>query len=134
VAIAVTDPNFSIPASSKMFGIYFSIFGAFMVLLRQLVWTGKREWMRQYHPSMMVISLAFLLPSSVYGTAMLIGAGSAWIWSKKSPRSFEMFRYAVSAGFMAGEGIGGVINAALTILGVDGDTFGSQVLCPGGRC
>jgi len=83
---------------------------------------------------MMIISLAFLLPSTVYGTAMLIGASVAWIWHAKSPRTFGMFGTAIAAGCMAGEGIGGVGNAALTIMGVDFDKAGTTFLCPAGKC
>lgn len=134
VAIAVTSSDFAIPSSSKWFSVFFSIFGVGMVLLRQVVWTGRLEWVRVYHPNMMIISLAFLLPSTVYGTAMFIGASFAWAWNKRSPQSFAVFGTAVAAGFMAGEGIGGVINAALTVVGVDFDKIGTNALCPGGRC
>jgi hypothetical protein len=83
---------------------------------------------------MMVIALAFIIPASVYGAAMLIGSGIAAIWVKKNPVGFEAFGYAVAAGFMAGEGIGGVVNAILQILGISGDVYGSQIGCPGDRC
>lgn len=83
---------------------------------------------------MMIISLAFLLPSTVYGTAMLIGASLAFAWHSKSPRSFGMFGAAVAAGLMAGEGIGGVLNAVLTIIGIDFDKIGTNLLCPAGKC
>lgn len=82
---------------------------------------------------MMIISLAFLVPSTA-GTAMLIGASIARVWQIKSPRVFAMFGTAVAAGFMAGEGIGGVVNAALTILGVNFEKIGTNVLCPAARC
>ncbi|KAI0378060.1 OPT superfamily oligopeptide transporter [Hypomontagnella monticulosa] len=134
VAVAVTSPDFSLPATSKWFSICFSIFGACMVLVRHCLWIGDREWVRKYHPNMMIISLAFLLPSTVYGTAMLIGASIACVWNSKSPRTFGMFGTAVAAGLMAGEGIGGVVNAVLTIMGVDFDKIGTNLLCPAGRC
>ncbi|KFY13087.1 hypothetical protein V492_03492 [Pseudogymnoascus sp. VKM F-4246] len=134
VAIAVTSSDFVIPSSSKWFSILFAVFGVFMVLLRHCVWTGRWEWVRAYHPNMMIISLAFLLPSTVYGTAMFIGASFAWAWNKRSPQSYAIFGSAVAAGFMAGEGIGGVINAALTVIGVDFDKIGTSFLCPGDKC
>ncbi|OTA93878.1 hypothetical protein M434DRAFT_284274 [Hypoxylon sp. CO27-5] len=134
VAVAVTSPDFTLPATSKWFSIFFAVFGASMVLVRHCLWTGNWEWMRKYHPNMMIISLAFLLPSTHYGTAMTIGASIAWAWHSHSPRTFATFGSAVAAGFMAGEGIGGVINAALTILGVDFDKIGTTFLCPAGSC
>lgn len=134
VAVAVTDPTFPIPISSRWFSVVFAIFGSGMVLVRHLLWTGKWAWVRKWHPSMMVIALAFIIPASVYGTAMLIGAIIAAIWAKKNPAGFEAFGYAVAAGLMSGEGIGGVVNAVLQILGVSGDVYGTQLGCPADRC
>jgi uncharacterized oligopeptide transporter (OPT) family protein len=132
--VAVVDPTLPIPVSSRNFAIAFAILGSVMVLVRQYLWTGKKEWVRQYHPNMMVLALAFIVPATVYGTAMLIGALIASVWARRNPQTFEMLGYAVAAGFMAGEGIGGVINAIIQIVGVSGDAFGTQVGCPGDRC
>lgn len=65
---------------------------------------------------------------------MLIGAIIAAIWHRYNAASFELLGYAVAAGLMAGEGIGGVINAVLTIIGIDGERFGVNWLCPGNKC
>jgi uncharacterized oligopeptide transporter (OPT) family protein len=64
VAIAVTDPTFPIPKSSGYFSIAFATFGSFMVLLKQYAWRGKLEWVKDYHPNMMCIALAFVLPQT----------------------------------------------------------------------
>lgn len=134
VAVAVVDPTLPIPVSSRNFAIVFALLGSAMVLVRQYLWTGKRERVRQYHPNMMVLALAFIVPATVYGTAMLIGALIAWSWARRNPQAFEMLGYAVAAGLMAGEGIGGVVNAILQIIGVSGDVFGTQIGCPADRC
>lgn len=43
--------------------------------------------------------------------------------------------YAVAAGLIAGEGIGGVINAVFQIAGISGpEKYGSTVGCPAGLC
>lgn len=49
---------------------------------------------------------------------------------KKNPASFDMFGYAIAAGLIAGEGIGGVVNAVLQILKVAGDRYGTTIGCP----
>lgn len=134
VAVAVTSPDFTPPETAKWFSICFAVFGSCMVLVRHCLWTGRWEWMRAYHPNMMIISMAFLLPNTVCGTAMLIGASTAGLWNAQSPRTFGMYGTALAAGLMAGEGIGGVVNAALTIMGVDFDAIGTNVLCPAGKC
>jgi uncharacterized oligopeptide transporter (OPT) family protein len=102
-----------------------------MVLVRHYVWVGRLEWARAYHPNMMCIALAFVLPQTIYGTAMTIGATIAYLWMKKRTASFELLGYAVAAGLIAGEGIGGVINAILQVAGVAGDKYGTLVACPG---
>jgi hypothetical protein len=65
VAVAATDPQLPIPASSGVFAIVFAIFGSLMVIIRNFVWVGKLEWVRNYHPNMMCVSLAFTLDKSV---------------------------------------------------------------------
>lgn len=129
-AVAVTDPTFPIPTSSGIFAIVFSIFGSFMVLLRHFVWTGRLEWMRKYHPNMMCIGLAFTLAQTQYGTAMCMGAILTIVWQRKNPESFDIYGYAVAAGLIAGEGIGGVINAVFQVAGISGDKYGTNVACP----
>ncbi|TLD26101.1 oligopeptide transporter [Venturia nashicola] len=134
VAIAATDPTLPIPTSAGIFAIIFAAFGCFMCVLRHYVWVGKLEWVRTYHPNMMCVSLAFVLPQTYYGTAMVIGSTAAYLWEKKNAKHYEVFCYAVAAGLIAGEGIGGVINAILQIAGVSGDYYGSGIACPGGAC
>ncbi|KAF3482129.1 uncharacterized protein GIQ15_04888 [Arthroderma uncinatum] len=133
-AVAVTDPDFPVPRSSVQFSIAMSIIGSILVLVRHNLWTGKWLWMRDYHPNMMTVAMAFLIPTTQYGTAMLTGTIIAMIWKRRNNASFDAYGYAVAAGFMAGEGIGGVVNAALTIIGIDGDRFGTGIGCPGGKC
>lgn len=134
VAIAVTDPTFPVPTSSGIFAVGFSTFGFLMVLLRHFVWTGRLEWVREWHPNMMSIALAFTLPQTQYGTAMVIGAVPAYIWQKKYPKNFDIFGYAVAAGLVAGEGIGGVVNAAFQVAGISGDKYGTNFGCPAKSC
>ena len=79
---------------------------------------------------MMCIGLAFVLPQTVYGTAMVIGSVWATVWAKRNPKTFDIYGYAIAAGLIAGEGIGGVINAIFQVAGISGDKYGSNVACP----
>lgn len=90
--------------------------------------------MRAYHPNVMILAMAFTLPAAQYGIAFLMGSLVAMVWRRKSPGGFEAYGYAVAAGFIAGEGIGGSVNAAMSILGIGGSGFGSGVGCPAGQC
>lgn len=153
-AVAMTDPTFPIPRSSGIFAIVFSIFGCAMTVIRHRCWVGKYEWMKTYHPNvrnfsfppsspaqtpkqtltspkqMMCIGLAFVLAQTQYGTAMVIGSAITTVWQAKKPRQFDIYGYAVAAGLIAGEGIGGVINAVFQIAGISGSTYGTNVGCP----
>ncbi|KAF2109711.1 OPT oligopeptide transporter protein-domain-containing protein [Lophiotrema nucula] len=129
-AVAVTDPTFPIPHSSGIFSIVFACFGSFMVMLRHYAWTGKREWIKKWHPNMMCIGLAFVLNQTQYGTAMTMGSAMAVIWAKKYPQNFDIYGFAVAAGLIAGEGIGGVINAIFEVAGISGTKYGSNTACP----
>jgi uncharacterized oligopeptide transporter (OPT) family protein len=134
-AVAVVDPDFPIPTSSGIFAIIFAVFGSIMVFIRHYVWVGKLEWVRTYHPNMMCIALAFVLPQTVYGTAMCMGAIPAYFWAKKKPEHFDIYGYAVAAGLIAGEGIGGVVNALFQVVGISGPTpYGTQIACPANSC
>lgn len=42
-----------------------------------------------------------------------------------------MYGFPLAAGLVAGEGIGGVMDALLAVAGVDGSKFGTSVGCPG---
>lgn len=134
VAVAVTADALPIPRSSAIFSVVFAVVGSVMVLIRHSVWTGRWEWMRKWWPNMMVVALAFIVPATIYGTAMVIGAIVAAFWSKRNQKSFDTYGFAIAAGMMAGEGIGGVVNAVLQIVGLSGDVFGTTVGCPAGKC
>jgi uncharacterized oligopeptide transporter (OPT) family protein len=53
---------------------------------------------------------------------MVMGSTWAHIWAKRNPTSFELLGFAIAAGLIAGEGIGGVINAIIQVAGVAGGT------------
>ncbi|KAK4495390.1 hypothetical protein PRZ48_013721 [Zasmidium cellare] len=134
VAVAMTDPEFPVPTSAGIFAIVFSIFGAIMIVIRHYAYRGKWEKYRVYHPNMMCIGLAFTLPQTVYGLAMVMGALPCYFWAKRSPKSFDIFGYAIAAGLIAGEGIGGVVNAIFQIAGISGSQYGTNVACPADSC
>jgi len=130
VAVAVTDPSFPIPPSAAVFSLAFALFGSAMVLVKHFCWRGRLEWVRDWHPNMMCVALAFVLPQTFYGTAMTMGAIATWVWQRRDAPGFEMTGYAIAAGLIAGEGIGGVINAVLQVVGLSGDRFGTNIGCP----
>ncbi|KAI0138722.1 oligopeptide transporter [Hypoxylon sp. NC0597] len=134
VAQAVTDPDVSIPLTSGIFSIVMGVFCIGQVVFRHFYLVGEREKYREYLPNWGAIALSFVLPNPVFTTAAMFGAIVAWIWRKWKLKSFDLYGYAVAAGFIAGEGLGGVIGAALQIGGVSGDILGTTAGCPAGYC
>ncbi|KAI3320458.1 OPT superfamily oligopeptide transporter [Xylariaceae sp. AK1471] len=134
VAQAVTDPAVHIPWTAGIFSIVMAIFCVGQVVFRHFYLVGEREWVRAYLPNWGAIALSFVLPNPVFTTASLFGALLAFAWRKWKLSSFELYGYAVAAGFIAGEGLGGVIGAVLQIAGVSGDVYGTNAGCPGNEC
>ncbi|KAI1306651.1 OPT oligopeptide transporter protein-domain-containing protein [Xylaria venustula] len=134
VAQAVTDPAVHIPWTSGIFSIVMAVVCVLQVIVRHFYLVGEREWVRNYLPNWGAIALSFVLPSPVFTTASLFGALVAFAWRKWKLSSFELYGYAVAAGFIAGEGLGGVVGAILQIAGVSGDVLGTNVGCPANAC
>jgi len=132
VAIAVTDPTFPIPTSSSTFAIIFGTVSVITIIFRHNCLVGERAKYRIWVPNFMAVGLAFVLPATQYSTAMLMGSIAAAIWAKRNPVGFDIYCYAVAAGMIAGEGLGGVVNTILEVAGVGSSVYASPVGCPGG--
>ncbi|KOS18185.1 Metal-nicotianamine transporter YSL2 [Escovopsis weberi] len=132
VAQAVTLPELPIPWSCGAFTIAVGIFCALQAIFKNFYLVGPREKYRIWLPNWMSIGVAWVLgPDSGFANAILFGSITAWWWRKYFPQHFEMYAYAIAAGLIAGEGLAGVVNAALTLGGVDGTVKGTMIALPG---
>jgi OPT family oligopeptide transporter len=134
VAQAVTDPNVSIPLKSGIFAIVMGVVSIIQVVVRHFFLVGEREKWRRWLPNWGAIALSWVIPAPVFANAALLGAIVAALWRKYDMRTWDIYGYAVAAGFIAGEGLGGVVGAILTLAGVDGGTKGSMIACPADSC
>jgi len=134
VAEAVTLPSIAIPTSCIIFSCVMGAVGVTQTLVRNYYLVGEREKWRVWLPNWMAVALGWIIPQTVYSTAMLMGATFAHFWVKKYPNNFDTYCYAIAAGMIAGEGFGGVVGAVLTIAGVDGDVLGTGLGCPANMC
>jgi len=107
VSVAVTKPKLPIPTTSGYFSIGFGILAVASVLFRHFVLVNERARWRPWVPNFMAIGLAFVLPTTIYSTAMVIGSMFAFLWGRFHPRSFQALCFSIAAGMIAGEGIGG---------------------------
>ncbi|KDR80207.1 hypothetical protein GALMADRAFT_242499 [Galerina marginata CBS 339.88] len=128
VALAVTSPKLPIPPSSGYTAIALGVFSIFSVIIKKY-FIPKKYW--GYVPNWNAVGLAFVVPQVYYSLAMAFGSSFNYFWALRSPASFDMYMFAVAAGGLAGEGLGGVFQALLAVAGVDGGKFGTAIGCPG---
>jgi len=95
---------------------------------------GPKEKYRKWLPNWMAVALAFVIPQTYYSTAMLMGAVASHYWAKRNAKNFDMYCYAIAAGLIAGEGLGGVVGACLELGGVSGSKLGTNIGCPALSC
>ena len=88
-----------------------TIIGASVPLLRKI------EAIKKWVPSGLAMGIAFIIPA-FYSLVMFYGMVAWWIWNKKNPSAVEKFNFAMASGLVAGEGLMGIVNAALTMLGI----------------
>ncbi|KAF8893198.1 oligopeptide transporter [Gymnopilus junonius] len=128
VALAVTSPKLPIPKSSGYTAIALGIFSILSLIVRNY-FIPKKYW--HYVPNWNAVGLAFVTPQIFYSLAMAVGSTFNFFWQHRSPANFDMYMFAVAAGMLAGEGLGGVFQALLAVAGVDGSKFGTVIGCPG---
>ncbi|KAF5516741.1 putative oligopeptide transporter [Colletotrichum siamense] len=133
VAEAVTLPELPITRSCGIFTIVMGVVCVLQAALKNFYLVGNRTKYRDYLPNWMSIGVAWVLgPDSGYANAIMFGAITAWWWRKYFPKNFETHCFAAAAGLIAGEGFGGVINAALELGGASGSFYGTEIAIPGG--
>ncbi|KAG6899675.1 hypothetical protein C0993_008029, partial [Termitomyces sp. T159_Od127] len=119
VAVAVSSPHLPIPASSGYTAIALGIASVITVVAKHY-WIPKKYY--SYIPNWNAIGLGFVVPQVFYSIAMVFGCTFNTFWKRSNPASFDMYMFAVAAGLVAGEGLGGVFQALLAIIGVDGSS------------
>ncbi|KAI1315442.1 hypothetical protein EDD11_000775 [Mortierella claussenii] len=105
----------TVPRESMILTIVCCILGILNVVIR--VKFVPDAW-KPYWINLNAVGLGFINPSPAIPVAMGIGWLAGTIWKKVSIRSHERLMYSISAGLIAGVGIAGLINAAMTIGGV----------------
>lgn len=81
----------------------------------------KNQRLAPFVPSGLAVGIAFIIPA-FYSLVMFYGLVVWWIWKKISPTTVEKYNFAVASGLIAGEGLMGIVNAVLTIFGVESIT------------
>jgi len=128
VAVAVTSPTLPISPSSGCTAIGLGLLSVLTVIVKNF-FLPKKYWV--YVPNWNAVGLGFVIPQVHYSLAMAFGSTFNYFWQVRNPASYEMYMFALSAGMLAGEGLGGVFQALLAVIGVDGSHYGTAIGCPG---
>ncbi|KXT13751.1 hypothetical protein AC579_10088 [Pseudocercospora musae] len=129
VAEAITLSSLPIPPVSGYLAVAFGALAIVVVYARYHLF--PKSWLT-WVPNLSVFGLAFMVPTTQYAIAMAAGAVVAHAWRRRWQRSYARNGYAVPAGLIAGEGIGGLVAALLEVTGVGGTAYGSGIGCVGG--
>lgn len=131
VSLAVSEPALPIPLSS---GITALVLGGMVIVSTIVKYRFVPLAKHHLFPNWNAVGIAFVLgPSNTYPVAMMFGSLIALVWRKRFGGNWLMYGYAVAAGMIAGEGLGGIVNAALEIGKVSGSLYGTSVGCPMGE-
>ncbi|KAG2143911.1 OPT oligopeptide transporter protein-domain-containing protein [Suillus cothurnatus] len=130
VSVAVSSSTLPIPPSSGYAAIALGLLAVISVVAKYNAVPPK------YHDFYVVCTsviycLAYFADVCTYPVAMFFGSTIAFFWRRMFFNNYQMYCFAVAAGFIAGEGLGGIVNAVFTISGVSGATYGTSVGCPG---
>ncbi|KAG0323615.1 hypothetical protein BGZ99_002670 [Dissophora globulifera] len=104
-----------VPQASMITAIVSSLLAIANVIVR--VKFVPEAW-KPYWINLNAVGLGLINPSPAIPVAMLIGWSAGQIWKRTSSATHERLMYSISAGLIAGVGISGLLNAALTIGGV----------------
>ncbi|OQO03253.1 hypothetical protein B0A48_11509 [Cryoendolithus antarcticus] len=118
VAEAVTLPELPIPRSSVIFACVMAGASIVQVIVRHFYLIGPREKWRRFLPNWMAMAISFVIPQTYYAIAAVMGAHISHAWARRYPENFRIYMYAVAAGMIAGEGLGGFVGACLELGGV----------------
>jgi len=105
----------ALPPQAGMAVLLATLVGIAIPLLR------KVESIKDWVPSGLAMGIAFIIPA-YYSLVMFYGMVAWFIWKRRNPTAVEKFNFALASGLVAGEGLMGIVNAVLTILGVESIT------------
>lgn len=105
----------ALPPHAETAVLVAAICGAVLPLLRKI------DRIKFWVPSGLAVGIAFIIPA-FYSLVFFYGTIAWFIWKKKNPQNVERFNFALASGLVAGEGLMGIVNAVLTIFGIESIT------------
>ncbi|KAI9292173.1 OPT superfamily oligopeptide transporter [Neoconidiobolus thromboides FSU 785] len=127
VAVALTDDiGKHVPPSCRIACLVFGLLTIITTILKNTI----LKKYAQYIPNWNAIGVAFVNKDANIPLANLIGALIAFTWNKVNPTQWKLIGIALASGLIAGEGIGGVIQAIFNIAKLDQTIYATGFACP----
>lgn len=101
----------ALPARAPLALVIAACVGALLPVLR------RSAVLRPFVPNGLAMGIAFIIPP-YYTLVMFLGLVAWYVWRRVNHSAVEKLNFAVAAGLIAGEGLMGIVNAALAILKV----------------
>ncbi|KAJ3100638.1 hypothetical protein HDU97_002031 [Phlyctochytrium planicorne] len=117
VSLALTSGiSKTVPNSSAYTSLVILLLTILYTILKHRLVSKDPRWIH-YLPNANAIGIAFVNPQPHIGFAMMVGGLVSGIWKAKGRKSWEVYCYAVASGLIAGEGIGGIVEAVYALVG-----------------
>ncbi|KAJ3299850.1 hypothetical protein HK104_006587 [Borealophlyctis nickersoniae] len=118
VSVALTSGvDKTVPFSAAITSLVVAVLCVVFTVVKYRV----RPEVRVYLPNLNAVGIALVNPQPYIGLAMFLGAVFNLVWKRRSPTTNEMYCYAIASGLIAGEGIGGIVEAVYALVGIDRD-------------
>ncbi len=101
-----------LPKQAHWGALFGLLFGILIPVLRKLF-----PKLKAYLPNGLAFGIAFIVPA-FYSITMFLGAMVLSAWRKAKPTQAETLVFPVACGLIAGEGLMGIVNGILAILGI----------------
>ncbi|KAJ9085043.1 hypothetical protein DSO57_1017734 [Entomophthora muscae] len=121
-----TDVSKFIPLSCRIACLVFGLATTITTILKHNLLKNHVK----YIPNWNAIGIGFINFTPSIPLASVIGASIALIWARRNPRAWGIIGMALASGLIAGEGIGGVLQALLNIAGIRQNTVATGFGCP----
>ncbi|KXN73602.1 OPT superfamily oligopeptide transporter [Conidiobolus coronatus NRRL 28638] len=131
VAVALTSNiSNSIPPSSQIACLVFGIVTIVTTVLKRTYLKNHANWI----PNWNAFGIALVNPAPYILCASFYGLIIAKLWEHYQPNQFKHYNVPLASGLIAGEGIGGVIQAIFEISGMVQEHVATMFACPPDGC
>jgi OPT family oligopeptide transporter len=131
VTVALTsDINQSIPQSCQIACLVLGLITILTVILKRTCLKKYENWI----PNMNAFGIALVNPQPFVLLACVYGLIIVKVWEKYKPEQYKNYHIALASGLIAGEGIGGLIQAIFQICKLYPEDVSTSFACPPGGC